>query len=203
VTETHYRWRDDPHRATPELRAKTGAAYHSHRDYHDWFVVHAFNRRDNLEADQGAETMLYAVCTSDGERWKFGVAANPANRRSNLQVGSADSLILYAAVPARRSFEKHIHTVLADHRLTGEWFTGTPETLVIAEVLLSIEQMCEDMEQADEKAIFRDTLGWLFLGVEEFLNTLERNLRDGRVKDLDWDELAGGLHRTRPRDSTP
>jgi hypothetical protein len=202
VTDTHYRWRDDQHRATHELRAKTALAHDSRRDYHHWFVVHAFNRRQQFDEDQTRETKLYAICTNDGERWKFGHAVNPVTRRSNLQVGSADPLILFAAVPARQSLEKYIHTVLDEHRLTGEWFSGASETLVIAEVLLSIEQLCEDMERADEAVpIFEDTLAWLFSGVEEFLLTLEQNLRDGHLTNVDWHELAGGLHTTRPRDS--
>ena len=71
-----------------------------------------------------------------------------------------------------------VHSVLAEHRLGGEWFAGEPETVAIAEYLLGIERACYDMEQNDAGvAQFEDTLAWLFTRVEDFLSDLEEDLR--------------------------
>jgi hypothetical protein len=157
-------------------------------NYHKWFVVHSFNRRHLFYEDRGPETKLYAICTDEGEQWTFGLAENPNLRRSDLQVGSPMPLILYAAVPAKSSLEEHVHAVLAEHRLVGEWFAAAPETLVIAECLIGIEQACHDVELSENiLPQFQETLFWLFSRVEGYMEDLEEELLANIGKNVEGD----------------
>lgn len=68
---------------------------------------------------------------------KVGVASDPRTRLKGLQTGNPRPLVLAAifGTPNRSialALETAFHEVMADHRLSGEWFNLAPERASVA-----------------------------------------------------------------------
>lgn len=64
---------------------------------------------------------MYTYIISDGRAVKIGKTKNVAGRLKSLQTASPTTLYLLASFEGDR--EKELHTLYAQHRLRGEWFS--------------------------------------------------------------------------------
>lgn len=69
--------------------------------------------------------------------YKIGIAENLANRIGGIQTGTPHKVELratrvFASRDAARACERHAHKLLADYRLSGEWFACDLETAIAA-----------------------------------------------------------------------
>ncbi len=67
---------------------------------------------------------------------KIGVSRDPERRLVQLQCGSADKLVLLGSVPGGFADEAAIHRYLADHRVQGEYFAPSPESLELIAMMM-------------------------------------------------------------------
>lgn len=78
---------------------------------------------------------LYVIGLSDGPQ-KVGIAYNPLQRLSNLQVSSAGELKAAITICLPRTIaievERYAHWLLKDRHIRGEWFNVTPAEAVKA-----------------------------------------------------------------------
>lgn len=74
---------------------------------------------------------VYFIQAATGQI-KIGIAANPAARLRDLQVGSPVALSLLCECEGGRPQEREYHRRFAAHRLHGEWFA--PHQEIIAEI---------------------------------------------------------------------
>jgi hypothetical protein len=74
------------------------------------------------------------VIGAKGGAVKIGIARDVEDRRRTLQTGSPHQLITAFSVPHARALqvEQLAHQLLADRRLSGEWFNADPERAVAA-----------------------------------------------------------------------
>lgn len=86
------------------------------------------SHKGSLERDDGSYVYFIGAV---GGPIKIGCSASPRSRRNELQVGSAQSLLVLATVPGGEALERALHHRFADHRLNGEWFAPTPELLML------------------------------------------------------------------------
>lgn len=96
---------------------------------------------------EGRATNLYAIFVGH-DAVKFGVADKPEGRLGNLRVSHWKDLCLFAAIPATKALEAFVHSRLGRDSLRGEWFSVTTRTLAMAELLLSAQQMCSDLDDS-------------------------------------------------------
>jgi hypothetical protein len=73
----------------------------------------------------------------DRDRVKIGVAADPLSRLRQLQTSSPVRLVLLAADRAYLEAERALHRRFAASRLSGEWFTRTPELDALIDAVAS------------------------------------------------------------------
>jgi hypothetical protein len=102
--------------------------------------LHAAHRKDPL-GEYLAPTIVAmetALAKRDGTcvyfaeadgRIKIGWSRKVATRVAQLQTGSPVPIKLLGVTPGGRSLERELHHRFAADRLTGEWFTATPELL--------------------------------------------------------------------------
>lgn len=64
-----------------------------------------------------------------GDRVKIGWSKRVSARLAELQTGSAVPIRLIGAIPGGRALERRLHEEFAHLRLSGEWFSATPELL--------------------------------------------------------------------------
>jgi hypothetical protein len=62
-----------------------------------------------------------------GDRIKIGWSRNVGARIAQLQTGNPAPVQLLAAIPGARARERKLHTLFAEHRVSGEWFRDDPE----------------------------------------------------------------------------
>lgn len=126
-------------------RALTAAAYQACNNFILAFEVDLYRNRDYF--GDGQETNLYFICeTQDDGPFKVGLADDPLDRLKSLQLANPRELGLFAAVPATKPLEKHLHRVLRRDRIRGEWFRPGRRTLALAECFLATAQQLADME---------------------------------------------------------
>lgn len=68
---------------------------------------------------------LYLIKAEDSETYKIGITKkSPEKRLKTLQTGNPEKLILCETYQSEhyRKMETHIHRVLKERRLEGEWF---------------------------------------------------------------------------------
>lgn len=70
---------------------------------------------------------VYFILSSETNRMKIGIAADPWERLDTLRTGSPEELLLVAFIPATdaRCMEREWHDRFAEDRLRGEWFNAT------------------------------------------------------------------------------
>lgn len=101
---------------------------------------HAAHRGDPLGAflRPAVAAMDQAICkrtgsrvyfAQAGDRIKIGWSRNVAARIAKLQTGNPEPIILLATRPGGRSLEQELHDRFAEARLTGEWFSSSPDLL--------------------------------------------------------------------------
>ena len=104
--------------------------------------------------------MIYAIECGENGPVKFGFAANPKQRLSELQTGNRERLGMLVCVDLPNSFEKQIHAWLSKHRMRGEWFTRCDD----------VESVISDLvirSKLDGNKCFPDNTGYTAM----FLNT--------------------------------
>lgn len=79
------------------------------------------------------ETNLYFL--EGGDRIKIGITKNLTERVAELQRQNGKELRLLCAIKGSWHLEQHIHRVLADHRLHGEWFKNCKEVHDVIDAL--------------------------------------------------------------------
>lgn len=75
------------------------------------------------------EGYVYFVQRGTDGPIKIGWSVNPRKRLSSLRSASAESLTLLKVEWTSRKRERQLHELLAEHRITGEWFHPAPEVL--------------------------------------------------------------------------
>ena len=91
-------------------------------------------------------TFAYVIACDCGDgryKVKVGIASDPRARLRNLKTASPFplQLVTFFALPNRfmaKEIEGAFHTVMAEHRLAGEWFDIAPHKAVLA--------MCSNIE---------------------------------------------------------
>jgi hypothetical protein len=68
------------------------------------------------------QTFIYAIHCPNKNEIKIGYAGNPVSRLLQLQTGTTDRLDLLMTFIGSNSEEKELHTLLSEHRVSGEWF---------------------------------------------------------------------------------
>lgn len=85
---------------------------------------------------RSAATRLYFIRVGFSGPIKIGVSRDPDRRLVQLQCGSAARLVLLGSVPGGFADEAVAHRHLAAHRVQGEYFAPSPETLELVAMLL-------------------------------------------------------------------
>ena len=65
---------------------------------------------------------LYLIESWGQKLGKIGHGARPGERRSQLQTGNPEPLVLMAAIPALYDAESALHEVLVEYRVRLEWY---------------------------------------------------------------------------------
>ncbi len=87
-------------------------------------TINAINtsaKRSNLKPEDKRKFVYLLQC---GENYKIGVTRNLNQRLKQLRnsIPIELNLILYIETPFAFKFEKRLHEIFKDKRLTGEWF---------------------------------------------------------------------------------
>ena len=86
--------------------------------------------------------MLYVI--TDGEHFKFGTSISANGRLRTLQAGNPRKLSIVATISDEwtvKAFggdthaEAHLHALLAEYRVIGEWFKDVPFVRAIIEMI--------------------------------------------------------------------
>ncbi len=84
----------------------------------------------DVQANQGKDARwkrwVYFVLSPSLKRIKVGVTRRPGIRIPELQVGSAEELLILGVFPAATDTERRLHKQLAPYRVRGEWFSDVP-----------------------------------------------------------------------------
>lgn len=70
---------------------------------------------------------VYTIHAVGANQVKIGYSADPDQRLSRLQTGSATELELVATWKATDQDERELHRILAEFRTQGEWFRLSPQ----------------------------------------------------------------------------
>lgn len=88
---------------------------------------------DRPDVAQPTKGFVYFI-TADHDEWpvKIGFTEKLNSVRiSGLQTGSPRKLVMLASLPGTYQDERFLHRKFAAHRLTGEWFSRTPELMAL------------------------------------------------------------------------
>lgn len=80
-----------------------------------------------------APSYVYFVQAVESKRVKIGLTANPAKRLACLRTSSPEKLNLLLAVPGSKADEVRLHVSNASTRVSGEWFSWSPQIGLQAE----------------------------------------------------------------------
>jgi hypothetical protein len=84
-------------------------------------------------------TYVYFIASPDGSAVKIGVANEPRQRLSAMQVSVHDGqLSLLATMPGDERYEASLHERFASHRMQGEWFRRDGDLATFIEMVASI-----------------------------------------------------------------
>lgn len=64
-------------------------------------------------------------------RYKIGFSADVEKRMCELQVACPEKLELVGYVPGSKKLERQIHTALKAYRVSGEWFDGDVDPVIL------------------------------------------------------------------------
>lgn len=80
--------------------------------------------KEDLEKElfESKQQFIYLIQAKNSNRFKIGIAADPANRLRQLQTGSPQKLELKAVVIGNRNTEFSFHKKLWKYNCGGEWF---------------------------------------------------------------------------------
>lgn len=78
---------------------------------------------------------VYAIQAQTSRHVKFGIAGNVEQRLAELQCGNPERLVILATKPGDLSIERHIHKLLDEHRLEGEWFAWGARTSAVVDAM--------------------------------------------------------------------
>jgi hypothetical protein len=82
--------------------------------------------------------MIYVIIAPESNIMKIGVSSDPQRRLDNLRGSFPFPLeILYVIPKASYREERKLHWELREHRLQGEWFEVTPESMRLLRSALS------------------------------------------------------------------
>lgn len=91
---------------------------------------------------------VYFIACPETGRVKIGFTSkSPEERLRNLQTGSPTELKLMCFQPGTRADEQHLHEILGDFRLHGEWFEAAD--LVIYVMALVCRNAIKAFEAAE------------------------------------------------------
>ena len=90
----------------------------SKESLHAWFGYDDTNTHGSV---------VYFVSVVGRPLVKIGFTGHLRQRLSHIQHYSIDPVVFEAAIPGDRITERALHRRFAHHRVTGEWFTRTPE----------------------------------------------------------------------------
>lgn len=76
---------------------------------------------------------VYLIRAGEDGPIKIGHGKNPAARRSHLQGGSSQTLILLGILPGSKPEEQELHRRFDSDHIRGEWFRFNPAMLIGAE----------------------------------------------------------------------
>lgn len=79
------------------------------------------------------EDRKYIYFVSDGDAIKIGIAANPTERLSDLQIGTSRPLTLLTFCRGTRKDEARLHRQFDELSLGREWFEKTPALMEFIE----------------------------------------------------------------------
>lgn len=103
---------------------------------------------------------VYAIEAKELGRVKIGYTAKDvAFRLKSLQVGSPCTLTLVGTVPGNQEEESRLHNKYASQRISGEWFTRSPELMAEFEGKLynpeprPISRLSEDQTNLLQRAL--------------------------------------------------
>lgn len=116
--------------------------------YHDSQLAHAnqytrehrdeLNRKDREKyAAQRHAEVTYFMWSPGLKLVKIGITTHFQSRFKALKNGCPD-IVPIGILPAGRHLERYLHTILADSRVTGEWFTLGPDPLAVADSLVRV-----------------------------------------------------------------
>jgi hypothetical protein len=77
------------------------------------------------------QTFIYAISNSTNNTIKIGYSKNPKKRLAELQVATADPLVLLFSFVGDFQLEQQIHRQLEDYRVSGEWFMNCTQVLEV------------------------------------------------------------------------
>lgn len=115
--------RAQPSDPEPEFSDEDGSAGEAPRQ------IGSANERDigplARSSDCSRKGLVY-FCRAEGTPYvKVGFASDPEKRRAELRTGSPHQLTIVATFVGTMRVEKLLHALLADRRVTGEWFCLT------------------------------------------------------------------------------
>ena len=76
--------------------------------------------------------MIYFIQSTGDGLVKIGMTRDLAGRLRTLQTGHPHHLQIIGFMPGGRLEERHLHELLAEHRVRGEWFRPAREVLEVA-----------------------------------------------------------------------
>lgn len=99
------------------------------------FIKTAVEAMDRALAAKEGTCVYFAGC---GGRVKIGWSSRVGSRLADLQTGNPEPIRLLGVLPGGRLKERQLHEKFADVRLSGEWFTLTPDLIAyISESVLA------------------------------------------------------------------
>jgi len=126
---------------------------------------------NGMPLDYLSRDYVYFIQEGHSGPIKIGVAAEPRNRLTDLQCANPRPVRLICAVKGSFKLEKHLHRLLKDHRIRGEWFHPSIEVLeAISEALkfsklgatiseIECDDFHEDLKARRARAAGRENVG--------------------------------------------
>jgi hypothetical protein len=107
-----YELRRETHAAVKALRAQMGPPRHLLR-----------------APSPSVMARVYFIRVGEDGPIKIGIASDPRQRRSSMQSGNPEPLIILKTVRGNGHHEKQLHAKFAHLKIRGEWFSPAPELL--------------------------------------------------------------------------
>lgn len=79
---------------------------------------------------------VYFIHDAASQAVKIGYSSDVPSRKSGLQTGNPNPLVILGSLPGGRTDEQRFHELFGDYRKLGEWFRGTEEALATMRELL-------------------------------------------------------------------